>query len=335
LQKNVLQLTCWKEQLRARSDREPDFALKIHFSRGEVFMNALQWSSSAALPSTENTPVVPVVETSGSTGSDPSQASQKDLLVFGKTDKHLKPAGIRIGLETVLGNDDRVKITDTKGSPWRMIAGLKLKPRPPQTSSFIGTGWFIGPKTLLTAGHCVYSMSDYNGWIGSIEVSPGRNGQDFPFKTVTATKFFALQQWINSSNPDYDIGCIQLAEPLGDTVGYFKIASQTDSDLENALVNVSGYPGDLDNGRTQYFHQNRVLRTSARRVYYDVDTYGGQSGSPVWVQASVNSEPLAIAVHAYGTGGTAPSLGIQANSGPRLSAEIVVTVKEWLQAAST
>ncbi len=296
--------------------------------------NALPWSSSQALPPKENEPVAPLIETPGSVGSAPADATRPGLLVFGKSERRIKPKGVRVGLETVIGEDDRVRIDNTKALPWRMIAGLSLKPAPPQTSSFIGTGWFIGPKTLLTAGHCVYSPSDFNGWIGSVAVSPGRNGGDFPYGTVTATKFYALQQWIDSRDPDYDIGCVQLAEPLGEQVGYFKIASLSDADLNNALVNISGYPGDLDNGRTQYFHVNRALRTSARRIYYDVDTYGGQSGSPVWVQESATSEPRAIAVHAYGTGGTAPSLGVTANSGPRLSAEIVVTVKEWLQAAS-
>ena len=298
---------------------------------------SLQWSSAPAMRPSENSPAFPTEETVGSAGSGPSAAAQADadLLVFGKREQRIKPKGIRIGSETIIGEDDRVKITDTQSRPWRMIAGLRLITRAPLTSTFIGTGWFIGPHTLLTAGHCVYSSTDYDGWIGSIEVSSGRNGATFPYKTVTATKFFALQQWITSADPDYDIGCIQISEPLGNTVGFFKIASLSDADLNNALVNISGYPADLDNGRSQYFHANRVLRSSARRIYYDVDTYGGQSGSPVWVQDSATSEPRAVAVHAYGTSGTAPSMGITANSGPRLSADIVATVREGLAAATT
>jgi V8-like Glu-specific endopeptidase len=297
-------------------------------------VNALRWSSSPAVPPTESQAAFPLIETEGSVGSATLMRTHVDLLVFGKTEERLKASGSERGLESLIGEDDREQIEDTTGLPWRMIAALELMPRPPQTSSFIGTGWFIGPNTLLTAGHCVYSPSDYDGWIGSIAVSPGRNSETFPFGTVMATKFFALQGWVDSQDPDYDIGCIQLDQPLGDTVGYFKIAALSDADLENMLVNVSGYPGDRENGRKQFFHGNRVLRTSARRVYYDVDTFGGQSGSPVWVQESANSAPAAIAVHAYGTSGTAPSFGVQANSGPRLSPEIVVTVKEWLQAAS-
>jgi glutamyl endopeptidase len=296
-------------------------------------MASMKWSSS---PVTESARGFIVQETTGSTGSADAtpSAAAADLLVFGKSDQRLRPTAIRIGAETVIGADDRVRISETDKHPWRMIAALQLIPRPPLTSRFIGTGWFVGPKTLLTAGHCVFSPSDFDGWIGSIEVSPGRNGSKFPFDTTTANRFSSLKVWQDSSDPDFDIGCIHLDEPLGDRVGYFKLSSLSDADLNSALVNVSGYPGDRGNGEQQYFHKNRVLRTSARRIYYDVDTYGGQSGSPVWYQASAADQPVAVAVHAYGVGGTAAGLGITANSGPRLIPEVVETVKEWMAAGA-
>ena len=295
----------------------------------------MEWSTSPPLPAQEDGRIFEQIETKGSRGSAASAASKdaNDHLVFGKSEDRLKSKTILKGEETVIGEDERVAITDTDKYPWRMIAALRLIPRPPFSSSFIGTGWFIGPKTLLTAGHCVYSQTDFGGWIGTIEVSPGRRGSKFPFGTVTATRFSALTVWQTTSNPDYDIGCIHLDEPLGNTVGFFKLASLEDAQLDHAFLNISGYPGDRDNGKLQYFHANRVLKTSARRVYYDIDTYGGQSGSPVWMQEAQGSEPIAIGVHAYGTGGTAPSLGITANSGPRLIPEVVATIQEWLAAS--
>lgn len=294
--------------------------------------NPIQWSSSP--PPTEAFEVFTVTETSGHPGTTPSAASDAadDLIVVGKSDSRLQPARARLGNETVIGVDERVRISDTDKLPWRMIAALSLKPKPPFTSSFIGTGWFIGPKTLLTAGHCVFSKSDFGGWIGSIEVSPGRNGAKFPYGTVTSTRFSATKVWQGGPDPDYDIGCIHLDQPLGDAVGYFKIASLSDKDLEGALLNISGYPGDRGGGEQQLFHANRVLRTSARRVFYDIDTYGGQSGSPVWHQATPGAEPVAVGIHAYGVGGTPGSWGITANSGPRLIPEMVDMIKEWLKA---
>lgn len=294
--------------------------------------NPIQWSSSP--PPAEAIPRFNVMATAGHKGSAPSPESNAadDLVVVGKSDSRLRPSLTRVGTETVLGVDERVRISDTDKLPWRMIAALSLKPKPPFTSSFVGTGWLIGPKTLLTAGHCVFSESDFGGWIGAIDVSPGRNDTKFPYGTVTARRFSATKVWQNGPDPDYDIGCIHLDQPLGDEVGYFKIASLTDEDLEGALLNISGYPADRGGGEQQFFHANRVLRTSARRVFYDIDTYGGQSGSPVWYQASPTAEPVAIAIHAYGAGGTPGGWGITANSGPRLIPEMVQMIKEWLAA---
>jgi glutamyl endopeptidase len=290
----------------------------------------IEWSSSP--PPTEAAPKFVVTGTTGHKGSVPTSASVSadDLIVVGKSDSRMRPSLARVGSETVIGVDERVRISDTDKLPWRMIAALSLKPKSPFTSMFVGTGWFVGPKTLLTAGHCVYSDSDFGGWIGSIEVSPGRNDAKFPYGTVTATRFSATKAWQDGSDPDYDIGCIHLDEPLGEQVGYFKIASLTDQDLEGALLNISGYPADRGGGEQQFFHANRVLRSSARRVFYDIDTYGGQSGSPVWHQASAGADPVAVAIHAYGVGGTPGAWGIKANSGPRLIPEMVQLIKEWL-----
>jgi V8-like Glu-specific endopeptidase len=300
--------------------------------------DSMPWSSSPAASQVDPESAVAylVVETAGSSGSADLSASVSadSVLVYGKSGDRLRSTAIRVGLETVIGTDERIRIVDTDKHPWRMIAALSLVPAPPFTSTFIGTGWFIGPRTLLTAGHCVFSPSDFGGWIKTIEVSPGRNGTKLPYKTAKATRFSSLDVWRDTADPDFDIGCIHLDEPLGDEVGYFKVASLSDSQLKDALLNVSGYPADRGNGTEQYFHANRVLRTTARRVYYDVDTYGGQSGSPVWYQASPADQPVAVAVHAYGVGGTASSMGIVANSGPRLIPEVVETIRQWLAADS-
>ena len=74
-------------------------------------------------------------------------------------------------LETVIGPDDRILVKDTSRFPWRAIAQLEITPQAGNAGPLIGTAWFAGPKTLITAGHCV-SRSRTNWRLGAID-----NGQ--------------------------------------------------------------------------------------------------------------------------------------------------------------
>ena len=53
--------------------------------------------------------------------------------------------------EAIIGTDDRVQIHNTSAYPWRAHASLLLTAA--DGSSWIGTAWFIGPRTLVTAGN--------------------------------------------------------------------------------------------------------------------------------------------------------------------------------------
>ncbi|MEM8670320.1 MAG: trypsin-like serine protease [Planctomycetota bacterium] len=262
----------------------------------------------------------------GSASGDLSRAS-RSLIVSGIGDPIVRPmtAG---GLESLIGADDRTRILETDLYPWRMICALRMVS--PEGNSAIGTGWLAGPKTVVTAGHCVHHLPFLGGWASRIEVSAGRNDSEFPFGTVVSTRFSSVDRWISNADPDFDIGCIHLEEPLGDQVGWFSFASWSSSQLREQMVNISGYPGDRGNGREQYFHANRVLDATPRRVFYDVDTFGGQSGAPVWAYEAEGGPPTVIGIHAYGTGGTPFDLGITANSAPRIIPEVFDIIQGWI-----
>lgn len=269
-----------------------------------------------------------VMTVPGYAGVDAEEVSRsvRHLVVRGKGE----PIGRRGGVESIIGVDERTRILDTELAPWRMICALRMRGR---SGGAIGTGWFVGPKTLITAGHCVYDETFFGGWALEIEVSPGRNGAERPYSKVTSRRFSTLDRWKDSRDPDFDIGAIHLDEPLGEKVGWFSTAALLSEELTGYLVNISGYPGDRGAGQEQWFHRNRILTVAERRIYYDVDTYGGQSGAPVFIYADGSDEPLVVGIHAYGIGGTPANVGIPANSAPKIIPEVLEQIQAWIKEA--
>ena len=91
-------------------------------------------------------------------------------------------------------------------------------------------------------------------------------------------------------------------------------------------MNVSGYPGDKEFGRFQYFASSKIDKVLSSRFFYEADTYGGQSGGPVWFQNAAD-QPVVIGIHSYGVGG---SFGL--NSATRINADIFQILKSWIDA---
>lgn len=77
----------------------------------------------------------------------------------------------------IIGGDDRMWISNTQAAPYRNIVKLQLY----SGNTYRGwcTGSYIGPWTLITAGHClVFSNTDR---INRIVFQPGRSGASLPY----------------------------------------------------------------------------------------------------------------------------------------------------------
>jgi V8-like Glu-specific endopeptidase len=228
-------------------------------------------------------------------------------------------------METVHGRDNRVRIQATKQYPWRANASLLITAR--DGSRWLGTGWFIGAHTLVTAGHCVYIHGDdpnQKGWVKSIQVLPGRNGGALPFGAVTATTFWTVKGWTESGDENYDYAAIIIPQDVGTKVGWYGFAVYPDEKLTGAMANVAGYPGDKPDG-TLWHDSHAVASVSPTKVYYDIDTAGGQSGAAVYVIPDKDTpdadKRIAVAVHAYG--------GAATNSGTRITQPVFANFTNW------
>ena len=201
--------------------------------------------------------------------------------------------------ESVCGRDDRVRIRRTTRVPWRWNCQLLITARNGQRGRC--TGWLIGPRTVITAGHCIYSHSA-GGWARSIEVVPGMDATRRPFGSQVARSFRSVRGWVKSRKPEYDYGAIILPKPCKfKRLGYFGFASLSRSTLKNLYVNNAGYAGDKPFG-TLWFNAGRIRRVTSRRLYYMIDTYGGHSGSCVWLLKKVSGrwQRYGVGIHGYG-----------------------------------
>ena len=219
-------------------------------------------------------------------------------------------------MERVLGRDDRKKINNTTKFPWRTICSLQITAA--DDRRYIGSGNFIGPHTVMTAGHCIY-MHKHGGWVKSIKVVPGANGSHKPFGFSIATRFVTVKGWIRKRYKKYDYGAVILrSNNLGKKVGWMGFAALRWINLIRLRVNNAGYPGDKS-FKTMWWNCNRIVAVTARRVFYKLDTYGGQSGSPVWRYRKGRRHQIAI--HAYG--------GVSSNSGARITKAVFKNMKKW------
>jgi len=223
-------------------------------------------------------------------------------------------------LETVIGTDERIRISDTEKYPWRISASLLITAA--DNSQWIGTGSFISARTLVTAGHCVYiknsGVPGRDGWVKKIQVMPGRNENNLPYGGMTATEFFSVKGWGDAGEENYDYGAIILPASFPQNLGHFKFGVYDDAILLGNIANVEGYPGDKPSG-TLWYDKREISNVNPAKVFYAADTAGGQSGCPVYIIE--DGERRGIAIHTYG--------GRTANSGTRISTQVFDNLVAW------
>ena len=224
------------------------------------------------------------------------------------------------------GTDDRVQISNTGTYPWSAIVSLYIES---PSGNGIGTGFFIGPKTIATCGHCVFirpktdpSKAD---WATRITVMPGRNDSlsppnNLPFGSVVAPRssLRSVKGWTERGENGYDYGAIVLSTELGRRTGWFGFGAYTNAQLLAMIGNLSGYPGDKGGG-TQWFHASKVTNVDDLRVFYQIDMMPGHSGSPVFTITSQGR--YAFAINAYQWSGD--------NFGTRINGEVTNLLAGW------
>lgn len=256
----------------------------------------------------------PVLEESGFTSSE---SDEQALDAFYASYSELIAEALQHRAEVIIGADNRTRISPTTSYPWRAICALKITAK--DGSKWIGTGWLIGPRTVITAGHCVY-MHDRGGWAKSVEVIPAMNDASRPYGSGISANLRSVTGWTQSKKRENDYGAIILPENYkpGNTTGYFGYGVKDDSYIKSAILNLSGYPGDKG-GNQQWFMAMKAKSVSTRVITYEIDTMGGQSGAPVWVKVGNARTCLGIHTNGHSSG----------NSATRIVSAVFSNLQAW------
>lgn len=197
------------------------------------------------------------------------------------------------GIEAICDEDDRIRVPNTGALPHTSVAKLILTAR--SGNQYIGTGFFTANNELYTAGHVVY-VHDDGGYVSNILVQPAREGGVLPFGTFTAFAWGTTENWINDKARTRDMAVIRLRR--ADNHNDCCITPDT---TYSGYAGIAGYPADLLSGLVMHSSESAVSRTvnSLGTLYsYHMDTFGGQSGSPI-LRGGANGT-AAIGIHAAG-----------------------------------
>ena len=225
--------------------------------------------------------------------------------------------------ESVIGADGRVQVANTTLYPSRAIAYLIITF--PNSAQYTCTGWFIGPRSIATAAHCIYSAGD-GGYLTNADIYPGANGVSAPYGFTTMHKRWVPAAWLHSAPPNYDYGVMQTNDALGSTVGWFGYRWQA-SDVFPGVFAVRGYPGDKPAG-TMWSMGGAITYANTYHLWDNIDTYGGQSGSPLY-QKFNGTCCYGVGIHTYGAN-LPPYTG---NSATRITRTVFSNMTKWKNAA--
>jgi len=148
----------------------------------------------------------------------------------------------------IVGGDSRVQMRSTTTFPFMTIGYLQGEAK--NGDAYGCTAALIGPKTLITAGQCLYLHAlGQDAWLDNFTFWPAINGENtVPYGGWGYESAYVFDAFISNYDGTYDtvwpydIGLITLADPIGDSLGWMGYGY--DPNLGDFQGNLAGYHDD-------------------------------------------------------------------------------------------
>lgn len=200
---------------------------------------------------------------------------------------------------------------------------------------------------LLTAAHCLVKQSEEGAKYESKNLVADNGKAGGPSLSLQTYKYHPKYLEHQRAFHGFDIGVITLSEAeqeqLWTIVGrenYLVVQDHSSENMMGKAVTVSGFPGDKvwcsaqdsNNNESSQWECTGIVKndtssevsSSFGLIKYDLDTHGGQSGSPVIATSSAGNKRLVVGVHV--------SAGDDnSNLGTRLTKSMLAWLKSTIQ----
>jgi glutamyl endopeptidase len=186
--------------------------------------------------------------------------------------------------------ETRVAVQSTVLYPFSAV--VRIVSTFPNGERAVGSGAFVGPNRVVTAGHIVYD-SEAGGYARHINITPGYANGEAPFGSTYASYMQTTKGYKNDGDPDYDFAMLTTADELGRRTGWLGLKATDNSDLGTVLL--CGYPDDLGGTRQMYFAGGRSWWANSHRLQYEFWTDSGMSGGPL-----INYNFYIVGIHTGG-----------------------------------
>lgn len=167
-----------------------------------------------------------------------------------------------------------------------------------------GTGFLIGSRLLLTAGHMLFS-AEHSCWFDEVKVYKLKLTQNdeanWEWEEVTTScEFRSTVGWVMSKNYDADYGAVLLPKdsPTVNQQEWFGFGVIDENQIKSFLFHTAGYP--YPQGSDKEFGlchaSDAVLNVHERTIEFSIRSYPGMSGSPLWLVRD-DGERIVFGIH--------------------------------------
>lgn len=197
---------------------------------------------------------------------------------------------------SIIGDDDRVPIYNTTSYPYSAIAHLNMNFS--CGCSDYGSGFMISKNCMLTMGHSTICKK-HGDDATSITATFGIQLNSGYWLQITATPSNSIiyhNPQFTGNQKNYDYGYVVFNTNIGNTTGWFGLASRSDSVLDGMSISITGY----EDQEAMRSGNGKITSTATNRIKYDVDTSERQSGAPVYFN-DPSIGYLVVGIHTHGT----------------------------------